>query len=79
MTVDGGGISLEDWAFAMKGINPNALVTLKTNDGKFNPRTVAGIGDVEILDPTSLEMLKAARTDTMAAFVIANPTWVASS
>jgi hypothetical protein len=33
MTVDDGGISLEDWAFAMKGINPDKLVTLKTNAG----------------------------------------------
>jgi LCP family protein required for cell wall assembly len=33
MTVDTGGISLEDWAFAMKGLNPDRIVTLKTNDG----------------------------------------------
>ena len=79
MTVDSGGVSLEDWAFAMKGINPGALVTLKTNDGTFNSRSVSGIGSVEILDPTSLAMLQAAKNDTMAAFVAAHPTWVASS
>jgi LCP family protein required for cell wall assembly len=79
MTVDSGGISLEDWAFAMKGINPDRITTLKTNDGKFNSRSVPGIGDVEILDPTSMAMLKAARNDDLAAFVAAHPTWVASS
>jgi anionic cell wall polymer biosynthesis LytR-Cps2A-Psr (LCP) family protein len=79
MTVDTGGISLEDWAFAMKGINPDDVVTLKTNDGKFNSRSVAGVGSVEILDPTSLDMLQAAKADTMAAFVQAHPTLIASS
>jgi anionic cell wall polymer biosynthesis LytR-Cps2A-Psr (LCP) family protein len=79
MTVDSGGISLEDWAFAMKGINPDQITTLKTNDGKFNSRSVPGIGDVEILGSTSMAMLQAARDDDMAAFVAAHPTWVASS
>ena len=79
MTVDTGGISLEDWAFAMKGLNPDQIVTLKTNDGKFNSRSVPGIGDVEIIDQTSMAMLKAAKSDGMAAFVAAHPTWVASS
>jgi LCP family protein required for cell wall assembly len=79
MTVDNGGIDLEDWAFAMKGINPDDVVTLKTNDGKFNSRSVPGVGSVEILDPSSLAMLEAAKTDTMAAFVQSNPTLIASS
>jgi LCP family protein required for cell wall assembly len=79
MTVDTGGISLEDWAFAMKGINPDRIVTLKTNDGKFNSRSVPGIGDVEIIDRTSMAMLKAAKNDDLAAFVAAHPGWVAAS
>jgi LCP family protein required for cell wall assembly len=79
MTVDTGGISLEDWAFAMKGLNPGQIVTLKTNDGKFNSRSVPGIGDVEIIDQTSMAMLKAAKNDDLAAFVAAHPAWVASS
>ena len=79
MTVDTGGIALEDWAFAMKGINPDAITTLKTNDGKFNSRSVPGVGSVEILDGTSMAMLQAAKTDTLAAFVAAHPGWVASS
>ncbi len=79
MTVDSGGISLEDWAFAMKAIRPNDLVTIKTNEGKFNPRTVAGIGEVEVLSPTSLQLLQAAKNDKVGEFAQSYPTWVASS
>jgi len=79
ITVDNGGVSLEDWAFAMRNINPDDMITIKTNGGRFNSRSVAGIGSVEILDPTSMALLKSARNDTMAAFVQANPTWVAQS
>ena len=79
MTVDDGGISLEDWAFAMKGINPDSLVTIKTNGGHFNSRSKSGIGSVEILSPTTMQLLKSARTDTVDQFVAANPSWVASS
>ncbi|GAB1691104.1 hypothetical protein KRM28CT15_29070 [Krasilnikovia sp. M28-CT-15] len=77
MTVDSGGIPVEDWAFAMKGINPDKLVTLKTNGGKFNSRRVAGIGSVEVLDSTSMALLAAARQNTIASFVATNPTLVA--
>jgi LCP family protein required for cell wall assembly len=79
MTVDDGGISLEDWAFAMRGVNPDDLVTVKTNDGKFNSRSVPGVGSVEVLSDTSMALLKAVRTDTMGAFVKAHPSWVAAS
>jgi anionic cell wall polymer biosynthesis LytR-Cps2A-Psr (LCP) family protein len=79
MTVDNGGISLEDWAFGMRGINPSSLVTIKTNDGKFDPRSVSGIGEVELLNPTTMRLLAAARNDTVDQFVAANPSWVASS
>jgi anionic cell wall polymer biosynthesis LytR-Cps2A-Psr (LCP) family protein len=76
MTVDDGGISLADWAFAMRNVDPDHLVTVKTNDGRFNSRTVPGVGSVEILDGTSRELLRAVRDDTVAAFVREHPTWV---
>ncbi|MFE9692159.1 LCP family protein [Micromonospora sp. NPDC005806] len=79
MTVDDGGISLEDWAFAMRGVHPDAITTIKTNDGTFNSRTVPGVGSAEILSPTSMDLLRAVRDDTVAAFVQAHPTWVADS
>src|SRR3954451_17270259 len=79
MTVDSGGISLEDWVFAMKGINPRDLVTIKTNEGRFNPKSIAGIGEVEILSPDSLRLLESARRDTVAEFAAEHPTWVSAT
>jgi len=79
MTVDTGGISLEDWVFAMKGINPNDLITIKTNEGKFNPESIPGIGSVEILSDDSLELLRAAKNDTVAEFAATHPTWVSNT
>jgi len=78
MTVDDGGVPLEDWAFAMRNLDPAKLVTIKTNAGKFNSAQTSA-GDAEILSPESLEMLKAARDDTLASWVAANPTWRAAS
>jgi LCP family protein required for cell wall assembly len=78
MTVDDGGPSLEDWVYAMRSINPSDLITIKTNDGKFNS-TQTSVGDAEILSPESLDMLKAARSDTLAPWVAANPSWVSAS
>jgi len=77
MTVDPGGVSLEDWAFAMRGINPAGIVTVRTNAGRFNSRSVPGVGSVEIVSPTSLALLRAARTDTVAQFAAAHPSWIA--
>ncbi|MFJ8580076.1 LCP family protein [Micromonospora sp. NPDC093277] len=79
MTVDGGGISLEDWAFAMRGINPDDMVTIKTNNGKFNSRSVPGVGSAEILSDTSIQLLEDVKNDTVDNFVMAHPDWVAAS
>lgn len=78
MTVDDGGISLEDWAFAMRNLNPNDLITIRTNEGKFNSQNVGG-QDVEVLSADSLDMLRAAKTDTLATWLTAHPTWIAAS
>ena len=75
MTVDDGGISLADWTFAMRNVDPDHLVTVKTNDGHFDSRTVPGVGSVEILDSTSRQLLQAVREDTVGAFLRAHPTW----
>jgi polyisoprenyl-teichoic acid--peptidoglycan teichoic acid transferase len=79
MTVDGGGISLEDWAFALRGINPNDLVTIKTNNGEFNSQTIPGVGSAEILSDTSKELLRHIKSDTADAFIQAHPDWVSLS
>ena len=79
MTVDDGGIPLADWAFALRAIRPEDLITIKTNNGTFNSRDVPGVGSAEILDETSLDLLKAVKNDTVDDFVRANPTWVTKS
>jgi LCP family protein required for cell wall assembly len=79
MTVDDGGIPLEDWIFAMRGIEPDDLVTLRTNGGTFNSDQIAGVGSVEILTELSLQMLKAVRNDDLAAFVRSHPEVVAQT
>jgi polyisoprenyl-teichoic acid--peptidoglycan teichoic acid transferase len=77
MTVDSGGIALDDWAFAMHNLNPDDLVTVKTNNGKFNSRSVPGIGSVEVLSPDSVELMRAVGTDTLDQFLVSHPDWVA--
>lgn len=79
MTVDDGGIPLEDWVFAMRDVKPDELVTLKTNDGEFHSDDIPGIGSVEILTELSLQMLKAVRNDDLAAFIQSHPEVVAQT
>jgi anionic cell wall polymer biosynthesis LytR-Cps2A-Psr (LCP) family protein len=79
MTVDDGGISLDDWAFAMRGLNPDNLVSVKTNDGKFNSESVPGVGSVELLSDTSMQLLRAVQTDDVVPFLTTHPTWIAAS
>lgn len=85
MDVDPGGISLEDWVLAMRGINPDDLVTLKTNADSGGFRTVPddqtppGVGSSQFLDDESLEMFQAAKQDRLADFVLSHPTWLAAN
>jgi LCP family protein required for cell wall assembly len=79
MTIDKGNFSIEDWVFAMKGIGASDLITIKTNDGKFDPITVNGGESAESLNDTSLELLQSVKTDTVGAFVTEHSDWVASS
>jgi LCP family protein required for cell wall assembly len=78
VTVDNGGVALEDWIYAMRGIDPGNLVTVKTNDGTFNSQKVNG-EDVEILSDTSLELLRDVKSDTVDSFVAQHPDWVSQS
>ena len=79
MTVDNGGINLDDWIFAMRNISASSIVTVKTNGGQFNSRPVAGLGDVEEMNATSLQLMENIRTDTIDGFVQAHTDWVSQS
>ena len=80
MTVFLQGVSLEDWAFGMKGLNPDSIITLKTNNGQFvNVKAPPGVGSAQGLSADSLKMFQAAKNDTMAAFVTSHPTWITNN
>jgi polyisoprenyl-teichoic acid--peptidoglycan teichoic acid transferase len=74
---DGGGASITDWIFTMKGINPSSIVMIKTNGGTYNSVTVNGQSREE-LSPTSKALLAAVRADNVDSFIAANPSWVSS-
>jgi hypothetical protein len=81
---DGGGVSLQDWLFALKGITPGSMITIKTNDGTFVRYAGSAPDARQSLNATSLELLAAvrddrAKTDTVGHFVAAHPDWVAQS
>jgi polyisoprenyl-teichoic acid--peptidoglycan teichoic acid transferase len=81
---DGGGVSLNDWVFTLKGITPSALTTIKTNDGQFVGYSGPYIpGSVQGLSPDSVKLLEAVRADTgpnqdhVADFLATHLSWIA--
>ncbi len=70
MTIDSGGIDLDDWAYAMRAIGGDDLLTLKTNNGTFHASTEnAG---AEALDQTTLDLLAAIKADQVRTFITAH-------
>jgi LCP family protein required for cell wall assembly len=70
VTFDGNGNSIDDWIFTLKGIQPSALISIKTNNGQFDPTpcTIGGLNlDCEQLSTDSLQMLRDAATDRTGA------------
>ncbi|MEV0128097.1 LCP family protein [Dactylosporangium sp. NPDC050688] len=67
MTIDSGGIGLDDWIFAMKGISGDNLLTIKTNNGTFHssPENPGA----EALDATTLELLAAIKANAVESFM----------
>ncbi|WP_426506861.1 LCP family protein [Dactylosporangium sp. McL0621] len=61
MTIDSGGIDLQDWIFALKGIGGDTLLTVKSNNGTFHESSVQP--GAEALDDTTLALLEAVRAD----------------
>ena len=71
MTVDSGGIDLADWAYAMRGIGGDDLLTIKTNNGTFN-RSAENSG-AEALDQATLDLLAAIKADQVRTFITSHP------
>jgi anionic cell wall polymer biosynthesis LytR-Cps2A-Psr (LCP) family protein len=77
---DRGGVSLTDWMFTLKGITPDAVLTIKTNDGQYDSYTGPSGGEArQQLNATSLIMLQDVVHDTMDQFVRDHPGWVSNS
>ncbi len=79
MTVDPGQFGLIDWAQEMRGMNPDTLVTIKTNEGKLNSQSIPGVGSVELLSDDSMDMLKAIKKDTVKTFLLTHPGFIATA
>jgi LCP family protein required for cell wall assembly len=75
---DGGNFSIGDWIFTLKGIDPSAMMTIKTNNGTYNTVKVGG-ADEEVLSPTSKELLADVKTDNLDQFLAEHPTWLSKS
>jgi LCP family protein required for cell wall assembly len=76
MTIDSGGIDLADWAYAMRAIGGDDLLTVKTNNGTFN-RSPEGTG--EALDQNTMDLLAAIKANQVRSFITAHPDLVTKS
>ncbi|WP_432977987.1 LCP family protein [Dactylosporangium sp. CA-233914] len=77
MTIDSGGIDLQDWIFAMKGIGSDDVLTLKTNNGTFHESSEQP--GAEALDDTTLALLEAVRGGTVESFLASHVDLVSHS
>jgi anionic cell wall polymer biosynthesis LytR-Cps2A-Psr (LCP) family protein len=71
MYIDDGGIDVEDWAFAMRTIGGDDLITVKTNNGTFNRSPESSSS--EALDQNTLDLLAAVKDEQVPAFLAAHP------
>lgn len=69
MTIDAGGISLEDWVFAMRGITADNIMTIKTNNGVCNPLP----NGAERLDAATTALLESIGDGALPAFMASHP------
>ncbi|MDR6323713.1 LCP family protein [Actinoplanes couchii] len=73
LTFSGGGYSVLDWAFALKGLNVDDTITVKLPGvGKFSGSRYLG----EELDPSTKEFFQSVREDKVAGFLLDHPEYV---
>jgi LCP family protein required for cell wall assembly len=70
-------VSLADWIFTLKGVSPEQMVTLRTNNGQFSSEIING-QSFEVLDQTAKDLLKAYSTDAVGPFVASHPELIAN-
>ena len=76
-TIDTDGVPLADWFYAMRGVAGDRLIGLNMNAGQYDTETLPSLAAVEVLSPTSTQLLRAVGDDTVDQFVAAHPDWVA--
>jgi LCP family protein required for cell wall assembly len=70
LVIDRGSASLGDWIFTLKGITPDSLIAIKTNDGQtvsYDGSAGPIAGSVQGLSPDSMALLSAVKADKTAA------------
>ncbi|MEV0651314.1 LCP family protein [Phytomonospora sp. NPDC050363] len=73
LTLDTNGIEPVDLAYALRGIEPNAMTMVRT------PSDVGAVGDqsvINLIQPDAQELFAAVAADTMNAWALANPEYV---
>jgi len=75
----GSGLKLSDWIFTLKGIQPSAVVTIKTNNGVFVHYTGPATDDRQALSADSMTLLQDVKDDHVDDFIASHPDWVSQS
>ncbi|MFB9450167.1 LCP family protein [Dactylosporangium vinaceum] len=70
-------VSLADWIFTLKGVNPEQMITLRTNNGQFSTEVING-QSFEVLDQTAKDLLKAYSNDAVGPFIASHPEMIAN-
>jgi LCP family protein required for cell wall assembly len=76
LTMDLGKVPLIDWIFSFKGLSAKDVVTIQTNKGDYNGKTIGG-KSYQFLSPESVDMLKAVHDDTVLDFLGSHPDFIA--
>lgn len=78
LTLDLGGVPIEDWIFTFKHLRANDIQLIKTNAGKFNGERIGNV-DYELLTKDSEDLLKALHNDQVAEFLTRHPEFLAKA
>jgi LCP family protein required for cell wall assembly len=78
LVLDLGGTAVEDWVATLHNMRPDDLVQIKTYAGQFESEDVNGVS-YQALRPDLVDLLKAARDDTVFNFLAAHADWLTQS
>jgi anionic cell wall polymer biosynthesis LytR-Cps2A-Psr (LCP) family protein len=76
LTLDLNGIDIKDWVWTLRDLRADDITMIKTYGGRFNGELYEGIW-YEGLDQSLVDLLTAARTDSVFNFLASHQDWVA--